>query len=485
MLSSSRILPATALAVLAAAPLLADVVSIRELIRSGRFAEAIAQCDRELKVSPSNPALHTVKGLALLGAGERSSSLAAFRRALSVNGAYEPALKAAAQIEFESRDPAARATLETLLKVSPGSETAHAMLGVLLFEKRECALALNHIEKAPSMLEAPAVRWPYGVCLMELGRWPAAASQFAALLQLREHPPTRYNLALAYFNAKDFQAAVRALAPYQSGAIDADVARLYSSALESAGDTPNAFAVLQRAIGQHPGDERLLIDLAVLCMDHQAFDLGIEVTQAGIGRSPSSARLHTLRGVLLARRGDTEPSRQAFERAQELSPQSGLGAIGLASILMQMGLAGDAVQLLRRQMAEGEQDSKTQLTLAKALLLKSPTTDETREAVRLLEKVVASEPVNAAAHGLLGKSLAQLGETRRAAVELAAAIRLDPLDRVSTYQLMLIYRRTGKTAEAAQLARRVQSLLDKERDRENTGSRFQVVRGDDFASSRK
>ncbi len=141
-----------AIVILTAAPLRADLASIRGMIRSGRFTEAIAECDREIRVAPRSFALITMKGLALQGSGDKPSALSAFRQALGINPAYQPALQAAAQIEFENRDANALKTLESLLRLDPSLETAHAMLAVLFFERRSCEEAISHFEKLPNRL---------------------------------------------------------------------------------------------------------------------------------------------------------------------------------------------------------------------------------------------------------------------------------------------------------------------------------------------
>jgi tetratricopeptide (TPR) repeat protein len=252
--------------------------------------------------------------------------------------------------------------------------------------------------------------------------------------------------------------------------------RLYAASLESAGDTPKAFDVMQRAIRANPRDERLLIDLAILCMDHKNLDLGLELVEIGIQASPASARLQTLKGVLLVRHGDLEKGQEAFRDAQKLSPQDGLGSIGLASAMMQMGLASEAARLLREQAPKS--DLRAGLTLARALLLQSPVKDaDIREAIALLEQIVKKEPGNATAYGLLGKAQMQPGgDPRKAEAAFAAAIRLDPADRASTYQLMLLYRKSGRTREAMELSRKVQALVNREAEDEAAGSRFRVLR---------
>ena len=462
--------------------LLADVASIRGLIRGGHSSEAIAECDRELRAAPRSVALHTLKGLALQNAGEKAAGLAEFRQALAIDPLYEAALQAAAQIEFEERDSNAKNTLESVLRLRPASEPAHAMLGVLLFEKRSCQEAITHFEKAPGAIKTPSIQWQYGVCLLEQQRWREGALQFSALLQLREHAPTRYNLALAYWNAADYRSAVATLQPLEDQDADADVMRLLASAMEAVGDTPRAYAVLKRAIAGHPRDERLLVDFAVMCTEHKALDLGLEVVRAGIRNAPESARLHTLLGVLLIRSGETERAQVAFQRAQELAPEAGLGRIGLASTLMQMGLAADAVTMLRDQLAATGRDPRTELTLVRALLLKSPSAPEREEAGERLRWIIKQEPSSATAHALLGKVYMQSDDIGKARAEFESAVRLDPSDRISTYQLMTIFQRSGRAKEGAELARTLRSLLDKEKADEAAASGFRIVRQSEIDS---
>ena len=127
-----------------ATPLFADVAAIRASIQAGKFAEAVAACDRELKNSPANASILTLKGLALSASGDALAGLAVFRQAIAAAPSYLPALQAAAQLEFQARDPNARQTLASIVKFDPSNGTAHAMLGELAFESRDCARAERH-----------------------------------------------------------------------------------------------------------------------------------------------------------------------------------------------------------------------------------------------------------------------------------------------------------------------------------------------------
>ncbi|MBM3768323.1 MAG: tetratricopeptide repeat protein, partial [Acidobacteria bacterium] len=172
---SERGLRSSFLAFFLAASLYGDVAGIRELIRAGRFAEAVAACDRDLSTAPSNAALLTLKGLALRASGDSAGALVSLRAALRVAPSSLPALQAAAQLEFEARDPLAARRLEAIVRADPANTTAHAMLAELAFETRDCAKALGHFAKTEA---TPSARWRTGVCLFALERWREAAVEF-------------------------------------------------------------------------------------------------------------------------------------------------------------------------------------------------------------------------------------------------------------------------------------------------------------------
>lgn len=449
---------------LAAVPALADIAAIRDLLKSGRFAEANQACDRDLKTQPSSAALWTLKGFSLRGMGDNSGGLKAFRSALKLSPSYAPALQAAAQLEFEARDVRAQETLAAILRLEPTNSVAHSMLGELAFENRDCATALAHLAKVE---QKPMVRWQQGVCHFSLGRWKDAATNFESLLKLREHSPTRFNLALSYWRAGSAAQAVEAL----GGLDDADSLSLRASALKALKQVPKALEVLQAAVRRYPNDERLYQELALLCLDQNAIELGVSVLEAGVGNNPSSVRLLTALGVFRVRLGETEKAEVLFAEARQLAPRSGLGEVATASTLMQLGLAGEAVKVLRKLPAH---EPMVALTLARALLFDSPSNADKAEAKDLLGAVIVREPSNVAARSLLGKTLAQDGATEQALLQLEAALKLDPSHRAAVYQLMTIYRKQGRQADASRMGAKLRELLAKEKAEELEAQEYQL-----------
>lgn len=448
---------------LAAVPALADIAAIRDLLKSGKFAEANQASDRDLKTQSSNAALWTLKGFSLRGMGDNSGGLKAFRSALRLSPAYAPALQAAAQLEFEARDPRAQATLAAIVRLEPANPVAHSMLGELAFENRDCVTALKHLSKVE---QKPIVLWQQGVCHFSLERWKEAATDFEPLLKLREHPPTRFNLALTYWRAGSAAQALEAL----QGLDDADSLSLRGAALKALKQVPKALEVLQAAVRQYPNDERLFQELALLCLDQNAIELGVSILEAGVRNNPASVRLLTALGVFRVRLGETDKGEALFAESRRLAPKSGLGEVGTASTLMQLGLSEEAVKVLRKLPVD---EPMVALTLARALLF-SPSASDRTEARNLLAAVIAREPSNVAARSLLGKTLAQDGATPQALMHLDAALKLDPSHRATVYQLMTIYKKQGRQADASRMGAKLRELLAKEQAEELEAQDYQL-----------
>lgn len=449
---------------------------VRDLLRRGDFVAAVQACETGLKKHPRDFQLWTLKGIALQGVGQNKESLIAFRRALALNPRFLPALQGAAQLEYQLHDPNCRRTLEALLqlRVEP---TAHAMLGVLAFESKDCTTALQHYEAAGDAAHDPLIRWQRAACHFQLQQWDGAETQFQALLALKDDDRIRYNLGLAQVNAKKFAEAVATLQSLaQKSVPEPDAVSLLAAAHEGAKQLTQAFDVLRRVIELYPREERLYADLANLCLEHSAIDLGIEVLEVGMKNNPQSARIQTMLGVLLARADRMPKAEEAFRRAEQLAPDTSFGRVGLAVAMMQMGAADEAIKHLRQQLQRTPKDAQVSLMLAQALLQKDSSPAELKEAHTILRTLIVRQPDNARAHSLLGKIYLRQNDSVSAARALEMAIKLDPADRNSTYQLMTVYRKQGRVKEAAALQDRVQKLLDEEREADVEASRYRLVR---------
>ena len=88
--------------------------------------------------------------------------------------------------------------------------------------------------------------------------------------------------------------------------------------------------------------------------------------------------------------------------------------------------------------------------------------------------VITREPSNSAALSLLGKTLAQDGETPQAVTHLEAALRVDASNRTALYQMMVLYKKQGRAADAARMSAKLSKLMVQEKAEELDAQRYQL-----------
>ena len=154
------------------------------------------------------------------------------------------------------------------------------------FAKAIARLPSHTFEAAGPLLDSqPDAQNAYGTCLVRLRRFDAATKVFERALALNpENPRQRQLLAATQLMAHEPQKAIATLQPLiASGQADAHALELASSAYEEAKDTPAAVNALRQAILLDPHNPNFYIDFANLSLNHQSFQVGINVVSDGIG----------------------------------------------------------------------------------------------------------------------------------------------------------------------------------------------------------
>jgi tetratricopeptide (TPR) repeat protein len=451
-------------------------------VAAERFTEVLRIVEARLAVQPRDVRLLTIRGIALERLDRLPESLAAFERALAVDPQSIPALKGATEVAYRARSPKAAALVNRVLAREPSDQTARAMAGVLAVESGHCDVAIRHFEQSGGALDgnAPALT-QFGGCLLRSDRPKDAMAAFERAVRVSpDRGASHYNLAVAALQAHEgvqaVQAAERALALDPE---DPDTLSVVAAASAEAGRLQPAIDAMRKAIALAPDEERYYMDLAVLCLDHDAAELALEVTDAGLARIPASARLYTLRGAIHADRAELAEATRDFEQAAGLSPDALYGSVGLSLLLRQNAQLPEAITLLRSKLALKPQDATLNYLLGDALLRTEPPagTPVFLEAERAFRRAVRARPQFAKAHAALGKLYLRSGDARAAAEELSAAAKMDPSDRLALNQLVMAYRQLGRAAEAAAAAAQLKELLDRERNEEVARNRLRLVRG--------
>ena len=455
---------------------------ISEALRAGRPEEAVRLAEQWIDTEPADPRLPTLKGIALSQLDRPADAILAFESALALQPSYLPALQGVAEIEFRLGRPTARTRLERIVALQPGNPTAHAMLGVLAYAARDCVTALEHFERGSAAVEAdPETLRQRAECNFNAGRHGAAAADFRQLLGSGSGGPHgRHNLGLALNEAGRHAEAIDVLlvAVESSAVPDIDTLRLLAEAQRAALDPEGALETLQRGIGLYPRNEGLYLQLAEVCIEHGAYDLGLEITDIGARNVSDSHGILTMRGILLAELGRYEEAEGAFESAIAEDPDAKSASVGLSLTLEKTGRADESLDVLRERAERDPTDAVSRFFFAQALIKRgvtagSPAFDEALEALSVATRNL---PREAPPRIELGKLYLKAGQPERAIPILEEAVDLAPADRQATYNLMIALRRVGRGEEATAMASRMREQLERAKGEEVQRNRFRLVK---------
>jgi tetratricopeptide (TPR) repeat protein len=452
-----------------------------DAFRAGKFADALAICEQNLKEQPRDAKLWTERAMALERLGRNSESINSFQKALAFEPGFVPALKAAAELAYRIRDPKARTFINKLLDSEPRNTTAQAMAGVLAFERREFKTAAEHFEQAgPALTNNEQAYSLYGACLLEIRDAQKAVPVFATLL--KSYPRStnvRYNLGYGQLLAGHAAEAIATLRPLTTGENpDPSALNLLASAEAADGQLAAALNDLRTAAHLRPQAEENYLDFATLCLEHNSPELAGEIINIGLQNVPNSARLYSMRGIINAQQNKYNESSSDFEQANRLSPKQSYGSVGLSMVYAESKRPEEALRIIRDRLRTSPNDPTLNYLLAD-LLLNQPTAttkNDLAAARAALLKSVAVKPAFANAHALLGKTYRRTGENDKAIEEFKLALSYDPQNRVALNQIIGLLRDTGRSQEAATYSASLRRILQEELRADADQSRVRIVR---------
>jgi tetratricopeptide (TPR) repeat protein len=482
-------------------------------VQRGELHAAIASLQQLLTRTPADLKALNLLGIALTEAGKPDEANARFREALRIDPRFYPALKNLAVNELNhGQVAAARRDFEAVLAQVPDDAIAHLHLGEIEFAANNCRLALTHYEKSATRIAQNAA-WTlrYATCLAEahqtanavtvldqlpdgdgqsrfeagviLGRAAAhreAARMFGSARKAYKDPYTAgYNQTLMLIEAGDYDGAIRvAEEMVAEGTKAAELYNLVSRAYLKKERIKDAYDALRIATRIEPTAEENYVDLASICLDHQNYDLALEIIDIGIRYRPVSSMLHLQRAVVLATRADLGPAEQAFDAARRLAPDQPGAYAGLAMIWMQTGQTEKAVDVLRDQVRRVQADHVIPYMFAVALMRSGldPAGAEASEAVDALTVSLRAKADFAPSHSELGRIFLKRDNLDGAIRELEIAIALDPESTAAIYNLAQAYRKKGDRTRAGELLSRLSAMNAQERDDSSGELKRAVIR---------
>jgi len=352
-------------------------------------------------------------------------------------------------------------------------QTAHGANPQVILRDARAALKQGDHKQALGILAKlgpgdGASHFAAGAMLVEEKEYAAAAREFGVARRTYSDPYTAgYDEALAYVNAGDYRSAIQTANELLSqGHETAELADLAATAYLKSGQTQQAYNALRLATHLDPKNEEAYVGLCQIALDHDNYDLGLELADIGLSHLPKSDRLYLHRGVMRAMKGQFSEAGQDFATAARLAPHAVVPAVALALVSMQSGQLDQAVTILRQAATQHADDYFAQYWFAEALLHAgaAPGSHQGDEAFAALQSSVRANPDFWHARSELGKVLLDRGEVDPAIVQLEKAADLNPSATAPLYLLAQAYRRKGNLERAGEIAARVGKMQADERE---------------------
>jgi len=456
------------------------VQSVVEALRDRDYVKALSLSKALTQAKPGDPRAWTLKGMALAGLGERSSAVEAFDQALQLDPNYVPALKASAQIQYDAGSPEAEKLLDKLVSINSVDQTAHAMLGAMAYKRKDCGGTVAHYSKSPQVIsDSPMALAEFGACLLRANRPGDAIPVLQRLEQVRPDDwRSRYYLGLAQFLAHRYADAIQTIQPLTEGAsANANALNLIAGVYEADHQTPKAVSALQRAIQLAPDNVDNYLDLGALCLDHGAFQVGVDVLSAAQKIVPDSAALHLERGALYVQMARFDEADADFDKANALQPAQSVGVVARGITLVQKNELGRALETVRERRRQTPDDAVLNYLLAEILLRKGakPGASEFQEAVDAAQHAVHLKPDFALAYDVLSALYLRSGQTRQAEEVSRRAVKEDPNDSTAVYHLIACLRKQGDKQELPQLVKRLAEMAASAREQNAATNRYKLV----------
>jgi tetratricopeptide (TPR) repeat protein len=354
---------------------------------------------------------------------------------------------------------AAQEQLEQAAALAPQSAAMLARGGELLLLMQQTAEGLSRIQNAVEIDPGEALDTLGLPVQNEIGREQAGAELLALCRQAIEKleadssssPAKEVALATLYAQAGDKDAAFRA---YRQIGAAQPTPDLSASLFEQASEEMHrrrydeAEAALLPWLAAHPGDRAARYDLILVRRNISM----AQVTRL-IAVAPDSYHVHQLLGQLYASREEDDEALAEYLAVGSARPDLPGVHFWLGHLYWKHGDADHALAELTRELELSPGHPATNAELGAVLVAE----ERAAEAIPHLESAIRSKPDLWPAYSQLGKAYAIEKNYTRAEEVLKRALAHDQ-DASTHYQLGLVLRAAGKTAQAAQVFAQVRAI---------------------------
>lgn len=364
--------------------------------------------------------------------------------------------------EEEGRKVEATGAFEQALVLLPSFTAAQVHLGTIYAGAGRCEEAKRLLSDAAANTSDSGALVASGIGLAQCHDLTSAIRVLDKALQANPRSmAAAYNLALAHYQGKEFQASLRILdsLPKVQQDESADVLYLRGKVLQAMG-TDDSAGSLSRACRLSLREDHCA--QAALDLIHR--DRLVEAASLLDDVLPHvapSVQLLSALGLARFLLGRYSQAIDSYSKAIELDPSLDAPREGLGFLLYMTGDLTKARSVVEKGL--GNSGTEFYLLYLRALILYRQSLDLRREALNSASASIKQNPGFAPAYFLRGKIRVDQGDPSAALKDFQAAVRIDPRYPLPYYRMALIYSQQGRLSEAA-AAERQFSLLGSSRE---------------------
>ena len=435
---------------------------VRTELKLGRLDAALDAAAALVRAQPASPVAHELLGSVHAARGQHDAARAGFERALALAPAHYPAAAGLSQLALDGKDAAgARQAMLAFLDRNKASVQAMSALALLAEGAGDQAGTTRGLDAAAAV--DPAAVGPAVNLIAQYLRTgaPGKALNLARKLQVT-HPDNPDLLDLLGKSQLANGRVEDALGTYQN--LATALPRSAQVLMQVAGlhlllDKPvQAEEDLKGVLAMQPDFPSAEVELAGLYVRKGSPDLALIVADRLQRRHPDGAAGWTLEGDVLMAKRQPAQALVAYEHASSMRATNEL-LIKIDNALRQAGRKEEAVRRLERWLATHPADARTLAYRAQTWLAEGAT----RQAADQLEAVLKLQPKNAVVLNNLALAYQELGDARALPTAEAALQRAgERPDVMDTLAWILVGR--GDSARAVTMLRKAHALAPKARD---------------------
>ena len=335
-------------------------------------ASALERADRALALKPDweRAALLKAEILGKRGNDEAIAYLQAFTKAYPQARAVRGTL---AQFYVEQkRLPEARAMFEQLAVEEPESREYAMGVAILSYQMKDYAAAERQFQKLLAKDEDGNVQLYLAQIAEEQKRYEEAIARYKAVPDGERAWLAKLRVGAMYGKLNRLDEGRRWLADLPAVTIEQriQVRQAEASLVRESGDNKGAYAVLEKALVEHPDAPDLLYDLAMVAEKIDRVDVAEAKLKRVIELKPEDAQaLNALGYTLVDRTARTEEGRALIERALKLSPDDPFILDSMGWALFKLGRYDESLTYLLKAFS-GRPDAEIAAHLGEVLWIK-------------------------------------------------------------------------------------------------------------------